>query len=492
MKPPKFRYYLEPKNKDPKKRTAEELIMVSISYGYSQMQSNGKSRSLPCRVSVEAKIQPNKFGDIKTKYKFDPIIFKKHTRKNRTIENKMNRIENEVSKLEAKYVAENKIPSPKELKEELLIRLNRKDRVDDSAVRILEFLQADIEKYENGMGKNAGGKITANTIKTYKTLKTLIEEYESVMSNVLFFKEFNVDYYWKFWDVTDEILRGVREVTDSIRDKKQTKNENGYSVNSIRKYQDALIKTIRRAKESGFVCPLDVNQAHLKTPSVPSSKDIFVNQRELRKLIDTDVSYDNLLQMAKEFIIISSLTGMRYQSMVDSSSQPIEYCEDKEFDENGKVIKKYNFKYFLSTQQKTNTEVYVPIMKPVEDIINRHGGMFPKWSVNGTINRKLKKLFKLLEFDDECIEKNVTYHFGEIKTKKPKYKLITAHDGRKSFLTNLDILRVDPDIADNMTHPDKKPNNAMRKVYVKTESMLKTKRFVDEINRINSDIYTFG
>ena len=491
MKPPKFRFYLEPKNKDPKKRTVEELIMVSISYGYSKMQSNGKGRSLPCRISVEAKIKPNKFGDIKTGYKFDPIIFKKYSRTNKTIENKMNRIKDEVWKLEAKYVAENKTPSPQKLKEELLIRLNRKDRVDDSAVSILEFLEADIEKYENGVGKNAGGKITANTIKTYKTLGVLIKEYESVMSKEIFFKEFDVDCYWKFWDVTDEILRGIREVTDSIRDKKQTKKKDGYSVNSIRKYQDALIKTIRRAKESGIVCPLDVNQAHLKTPSVSSSKDIFVNEKELGKLIDTDVSYDTLLQMAKEFIIISSLTGMRYQSMVDSSSQPIEYCEDKEFDENGKVIKKYNFKYFLSKQQKTNTEVYIPIMKPVEDIINKHGGEFPKWSVNGTINRKLKELFKLLEFDDECIEKIVTYHCGEIKTKKPKYKLITAHDGRKSFLTNLDILRVDPDIADNMTHPDKKPNNAMRKIYVKTESMMKTKRFVDEINRIDSDIYTF-
>lgn len=140
MKPPKFRFYLEPKNKDPKKRTVEELIMVSISYGYSKMQSNGKGRSLPCRISVEAKIKPNKFGDIKTGYKFDPIIFKKYSRTNKTIENKMNRIKDEVWKLEAKYVAENKTPSPQKLKEELLIRLNRKDRVDDSAVSILKFL----------------------------------------------------------------------------------------------------------------------------------------------------------------------------------------------------------------------------------------------------------------------------------------------------------------------------------------------------------------
>lgn len=128
--------------------------------------------------------------------------------------------------------------------------------------------------------------------------------------------------------------------------------------------------------------------------------------------------------------------------------------------------------------------------KPVQKILEGYDGCFPKWPANGTINKKLKELFELLGFDTLCKETIVTYKFGEVVTMKPKYKLITAHDGRKSFLTNLDILKVDPNVADNMTHPDKKPKNAMRKVYVKTNSMVKSKWFVDEIKRVKSDVYS--
>jgi hypothetical protein len=43
----------------------------------------------------------------------------------------------------------------------------------------------------------------------------------------------------------------------------------------------------------------------------------------------------------------------------------------------------------------------------------------------------------------------------------------------------------------NITHPDRKPKNAMARVYNKTNMLTKTKLFVDEILKIESDIYTF-
>ncbi|MDT0643319.1 phage integrase SAM-like domain-containing protein [Zunongwangia sp. F363] len=479
MKPPKFRFYLEPKNKDPKERTEEELIMVSISYGYSKKQANGKNRAIPCRIAVEAKMKPSNFGRIETGYKFDPNVFQRYSRSNRTIENKMNRIKEEVWKLESKYVSEGKMPTPEELKEELLVRLKRKERTDVMSVSILEFLKEDIKRYESGTGRNSVDRIKENTIKTYRTLKTLLEEYQITTGKTIYFDGFDEDYYWNFWDVTDEILRGVREVDNPNRSKRQTKNKNGYSVNSIRKYQDAFIKTLNRAKEQGFKSSLDTTKKGLKLPGADSSKNIFVTISELKQIIKADVSYDNSLQTAKDYIIISCLTGMRYQSMSDTSTQQIELY----------VATSYNFKYILSRQAKTGTEVYMPLLKPVRQILESYDGVFPKWPANGTINKKLKQLFELIGIDAMSEEKITTYKFGEIIKKRPKYELISAHDGRKSFISNLEELKVNRDVVDQMTHPDKKPKNPMRKIYDKRDLISKAKDFVDEVSKLDCDLY---
>lgn len=457
-------------------------MMVSISYGYTKKQPDGNIRSIPCRIAVEAKIEPSNFGKIETGFKFDPNVFQRFSRSNKTIENKMNRIKNEVWKLESKYVSEGYMPTPEELRGELLIKLNRKDRVDVESVSILQFLLEDIKRYENGVGRHSIDKIKENTIKTYRTLKTLLEEYELSTRETLTFELLNENKYWEFWDVTDEILRGVRNVDNPNRAKKQTKNEYGYSVNSIRKYQDAFIKTLNRAKEQGFNPALDINKKGLKIPSTDSSKNIFITIPELNEIIKADVSYDDSLQTAKNYILISSLTGMRYQSMVDTSSQEIESCCDSG----------YNFNYILSKQAKTETEVYMPLLKPVREILESNSGVFPKWPANGTINKKLKKLFELIGIDTPSEEKITTYKFGVIIRMKPKYELISAHDGRKSFISNLEELKASRDVVDQMTHPDKKPKNPMRKIYDKRDLLSKAKDFVDEINKLDSDLYTFG
>lgn len=479
MKPPKFRFYLESKSKNPNKRTDEELIMVSISYGYSKKHSDGKIRSVPCRIAVESKIKPSNFGRHETGYKFDPNVFQKYSRSNKTIENKMNRIKEQVWKLESKYVSEGITPTPKELKDELLIKLKRKERVDVVLASIIQFLKEDIKRYENGVGRNSYDRIKENTIKTYRTLKTLLEEYELSTGESLTFEILNENKYWEFWDVTDEILRGARVVDNPNRAKKQTKNEYGYSVNSIRKYQDAFIKTLNRAKEQGFNPALDTNKKGLKVPTADSSKSIYITIPELKAIIKADVSYDKTLQTAKDYIIISSLTGMRYQSMVDTSAKRVESCHDSG----------YNFEYIVSWQAKTETEVYMPLLRPVQEILESYNGVFPKWPANGTINKKLKQLFELIGIDTPSQQKITTYSCEEIIRYKPKHELISAHDGRKSFISNLEELKASRDVVDQMTHPDKKPKNPMRKIYDKRDLLSKAKDFVDEIINLNSDLY---
>lgn len=479
MKPPKFRFYLEPKHADVQKRLSEELIMVSISYGYSRMTTSGKIRHIPCRIALEAKIKPQNFGRADTGYKLDLNVFDKYSRTNKTVAIKINRLKEEVWKLESHYASRSMMPTPEELRDDLLVALKRKNRVDISNTPILQFLKDEINRYEMGSGRYVIGKIKESTIKTYRTLRTLIEEYELATGETLQFEEFTKDKYWELWNVSDEILRDVRQVINPNRSKKQTKREEGYKINSIRKYQDALLKTFRNAQEFGFSPAFDINIKGLKLPSVGASKDIYISCDDIEILLKSDVSYDPTLHIVKNFILVSCMTGMRYQSMIDTTNQKVRSYKDHQLD----------FKYIISKQQKTETEVYMPLIGPVLKILEEYEGEFPKWPANGSVNKKLKQLFEEVGIDSLATETIATYSQGIVTKEKPKYELVSVHDGRRSFITNLELLNANRDVVDQMTHPDKKPKNPMRKIYDKRDLISKAKDFVDEVRKLDSDIY---
>ena len=150
-----------------------------------------------------------------------------------------------------------------------------------------------------------------------------------------------------------------------------------------------------------------------------------------------------------------------------------------------------NFKYIHSKQNKTSTEIYIPLLEPVLNILEKYDNRLPEYGANPTINKHIKILFKNLKFDkleDEILR---TYRSGEIRLKKPLHELITTHDCKKTFYTNLYNKQVSPTAIDNMTHPDATTKNRMAKIYNKANMLDKAKMFVDEINRIDSEIYKF-
>jgi hypothetical protein len=198
------------------------------------------------------------------------------------------------------------------------------------------------------------------------------------------------------------------------------------------------------------------------------------------KIINSDVSCDRHLQNAKDYFVVASLTGMRYESMRDAVGKPIEKFKDENYD----------FSYVHSIHNKTSTEVYIPLLKPVLEVVARLGG-FPKVAANSSINNYLKRLFVHLEINRLEPVKKVTYRNGIVETKEPTSKLISTHDCKGTFYSNLYSLNVAEIVIDNITHPDRKPKNAMAKIYNKTTMLTKSKLFVDEINKIDSDVYTF-
>ena len=482
MKTPKIRYYLEnPKSKKNSERTKKELIMAEISYGFVGLDSKGRLRPKPFRYSLQSTIFPEQFGLITESFKLNLKVFTKATRNNATIRTKMSRLQTAIDRLENKYELEGRIPQPDEFKADLLIESGRNKKVVVSDKTILDYFQARIDKRiaDSGLGKR--DSINSNTIKTYKTVMRLIENYQIVTDAVLTLKNFNKDKYWEFWEVQDEILKDNIKVDNPNQPRKQRKQSYGYLVSTLRKYQVTLVKVLKYAYDDGLEMVLNVHDKNLILKKADASKDIYVMESELQKILDADLLYDKDLQMAKDYIIIGSLTGMRYESMFDTKNTKVEYYSEGN----------YKFEYIHSKQNKTKTEVYMPLLKLVKDVLHKYNNEFPVVQSNATINSKLKKLFKHLRIDrleDEILR---TFRSGEIRLEKPLHELITTHDCKKTFYTCLYNNKVNPIAIDNMTHPDATLKNRMAKIYNKSNMLDKAKMFVDEINKIDSKIYKF-
>lgn len=479
MKNIKKRYYLEPKATKVEDRIKPELIMVEINYGYATITPKGQKRHKPTRFSLQVSIKPSSFGKPETNFKFDEEIFKKATKNNATVRNRMLNFETALGEIESAHVLARTTPTPQQLKESLTEKL-RPDVVKAPKESVLSYLYRKIAKEKSESVKYKKTSKGLNTIKTYVTVSHLIENYELATDTKLMFEALDNDKYWHIWDILDDILKGKIEVNNPNQPKKQRKQPNGYLVTSIRKYQKALITTLRQANEEGFKMPLNLNDKELILEDVEASKDFYVEVDELKKVISTDVTFDHVLQSAKDYLIVACLTGLRFESMEELHGLNIEHYSDD----------KYDFKYIHSKYNKTKTEVYIPLLKPVVRLLELSNKL-PEVTDNATTNKNLKKLFEHLGINRKVKLTKVTYRNGTITSTEPISALISTHDCKGTFYSNLYQLGVIETVIDNITHPDRKPKNAMARVYNKTKMLAKAKMFVDEIKKVKSDVYTF-
>ncbi|MFD1293460.1 hypothetical protein ACFQ5N_06390 [Lutibacter holmesii] len=485
MNTPTIRYYLQNQNKQTvDQRIRREPIMVEINYGYVGLDGIGNKRAKPFRIALNASIEPVKFGKATENFKFDKEVFKKATRNNASIRTKMGRLQENIDLLVDRYVLSGIIPTPSEFKHDLLIELGRVKRKVLGEHKILDYLYSKIKKSEEESNMGKRSSIAPNTIKTYRTVSHLIENYQIATSSVITFENFGVKQYWEFWDVMDDILKDKIQINNPKQPRKQRKQDYGYLKTTLRKYQTTFVKTLKDAKEDSELNAdflLNVYDKNIILEKEEASKDVYVTEDEIKVIIKYDAGDDEDLQMAKEYMIIGSLTGMRFESMKDSKEAKVQV-----YNEGG-----YNFKYIHSKQNKTKTEIYIPLLEPVLNILEKYNNTLPAYGANPTINKHIKILFKKLKFDRSEDEVLRTYRSGEIRMKKPLHELITTHDCKKTFYTNLYNKQVNPTAIDNMTHPEATQKNRMAKIYNKANMLDKAKMFVDEINKIESSIYKF-
>ena len=263
-------------------------------------------------------------------------------------------------------------------------------------VRIVDFIENEIIKLTN---------IKASSKKQYIGLKNKLELFEKKIGKQLYSNELNEDLYKSFMDDMKLRLGRINSV---------------WTVQKV--FKATLHEITRKYKIKIFDPTLELSSKDkIQFANIDS---IYLNFEQIKIIIDHEPSTDSL-KNTKLILLTLLFTGCR-ESDVYKIQPNNTYCK------NGIA---FNYARYFSL--KTDTEIIVPILKPLEDAFDKNGGN-PAYPIS---QQKFNEYVKVLI--EECeLDEVVTTSFIDATGKKQfetknLYDFVSSHIGRRSFVTNL-------------------------------------------------------
>lgn len=176
----------------------------------------------------------------------------------------------------------------------------------------------------------------------------------------------------------------------------------------------------------------NVSYKIFKTQKAPNRLKIILSASDIQKIEKAELEHD-YLKNARELLILSTLTGLRYSDYSRISAEHIKISID-------------GSKNLVIRQEKTLEYVTIPLVDKAVIIIDK----IIKGELHAISNQKsndyVKEVCRIAQVD-ELHEVFTDKGKLTVSTKEPKHKLITTHTGRRTFATNLLIKGVPPEIV---------------------------------------------
>lgn len=454
-------FHLESRpNKDGKR-----LLFLNFSYGYNEFNPlTGKTRYKYLRLSTQKRVHPDNWDEEKKD-------LKKNFSNNQgsTIKNRMNLcVKVATAEVESFEKNHKRKPKPEEL-QKLVKETLGFSTPEVTVVTLVDSIDSFIEENQK-LTRTNKGRLGEKQIKKYKTVRNNLFQYQSHLGCEIlcgdFSKEMFVDYQHY---LNDEY--------------KTAGNPHGYMVNTMAKKANTLIAILRKlSKNQDLEFNIDLSDDSLRINEVPSADaEVFISEVDLQKVIDSDTFKLKSFEYARNYIIISSLTSLRYDDMAHLHELEVseETRRGRTFIGVDTLIRK------PSNQSRKDFRTFIPILKPVKKIYDECGGKFPKFPANATMNKHVKEFAKHIGLSSLFnVERNYFLIEQPIKTKEPLHELITCHMGRDSFVSNLSSLGVNHAVIMNISHPEQ-AKNTMQKVYDKSTMVDRAALFVEELDRLS-------
>ncbi len=369
-----------------KYKKGEKLIELHLNFGYKEFDAlKSKYNYKPLRYYTGIRITPDEWDSI-NRVPFDT----KKLNKLLNLEQTARDIYNYLSK-------NNETITPDILREELDKTTKGKSEVK-SVIGIVDFIRKVIIE-ENKSGRSA------KTLQSYGKLESKLKKFEEKKRITLTVDNLNEELYLEFMDY-------VRSIVDRIN-----------TVWGEQKTFKAVLNEIRRKYK-----------IHVFNPALELSKSDKINSRtedriyfnfdQVQKVLDYRPKSE-LLQNTKLILLTLLLTGCRY-------SDVFKIVPEYEYNENG-----VKFRYARFIDQKTDKDIIVPILAPLEQAYKSNGGKTPYRISDVKFNQYVKDLCALAKLKDE-VKLSYTDSYGKTQYETKKFfQFVSSHVGRRSFITNL-------------------------------------------------------
>ena len=295
------------------------------------------------------------------------------------------------------YLITTETVTPERLKQELDIKIKKKEEKSIvKRVRIVDFISTEI-MVEHGLKQK--------TKESYTTLSNRLKDFETKIGKQLFSNELNEELYNSF--------------IDSIRERSNRIN----TVWSIYKSFKAVLNRIARKYKLTIFSPTKELRPTDKVRSVTEDK-IYLEFEQIQSVMDYKPPNEELGNV-KLILLTLLFTGCRY-------SDVYKIVPEFTYSKNG-----VTFKYARYFSEKTDTEIVVPILKPLQDAINANGGNLAYPIPQQKFNILVKKIAEDCELNDEITLSYTDAHGKKQFITQKQFDFVSSHIGRRSFITNL-------------------------------------------------------
>jgi hypothetical protein len=480
----KTRYFLKASAKPIEKRDKNELVYAEVSNRFVT-KIDGVTKYAKMQYSLDTNVKPKHFGTPQTKrgktnFVFDATTINKYKQFTGDLMSAIDDFDASVKATIKHFRNAGFKPTRDQFKERLELITERKNGVIED-VSLASYIAKRLAYYKSIIGTGMSDAKKENTIENLHSLYVAIRNYNKARPVSLTFNNLK-DLYSDLWDVMDSIVRGTIVVELEEGEKKKPINKHGIATNTIINYQHELRQICYDAVKEGINVSLSYeNNKKLILRTQKSSRQYDVNYDDLLKIFKHNPSTMRL-QKAKDYIVFSSLTGMRMQSVLEVIGEPIQT-----HDKNG-----IKFDYVHTIQSKTGTSCFTPLFAPAREIISRNNGAL-NFSVNNvTINKQIKDLYVEVGITYDVPVTRHYYKDGAVTSYESVAKIVSSHATRKGFVTNLFELGVDTSISKLVAHPDSK-DSGTTDAYNKTTDITRALLFFNAVRKQISDneLYQF-
>ena len=358
------------------------IIMATVNLYLDKPNSNKKTK-IYIRVFYNGKRFKISTGESILPSHWNPNkqIVKKSYNASMELNNLLQSMKQEVNSLIRTEIALKKEIIPQKIKDSFNITFRDKKKYESFFQIFDEFINS---------GKS---KFSETTIIHYKSTENKLKEFELFYKTKIDFDKMNLTFYDKFLHYLV--------------------NELSLKPNTVGFYIKTLKAFLNYANQRGYFD----NTEYKKFKVIREEVDIiYMTEKDLKKLNDCDLSWNKKLEKIRDLFLLQCYTGLRFSDLKQLKPENTR---------NGKIK--------IETK-KTHNKLSIPIISSAQAILDKYPDLGNNKITNRQMNEDLKVIGKLAGINEMTV---IQTHQNNQRIEKivPKYKLITTHTGRRTFVT---------------------------------------------------------